>query len=217
MNRHDPRRWRLPAALVREPGGPLLEGAAVLSEWPGAPAVLLWQTVPFTARTCILPTNPLMDQTITEQRTHEDWWESARARVDVLPEERRRERVAALIAHVESAWAQVRSLERLCKATPADDSAAAQFLYFIRTDVIDLFRTVAVETAGLVREDRDADPDSLDGEADRFGRYVLLVEMAASDPIVPPEIREPARLTARSLYGWADEFSRRLSAVVDVP
>ena len=44
MPRHSPRRWRLPAGLVREPGGPLLEGAAVLSEWPSALAVLLWQT-----------------------------------------------------------------------------------------------------------------------------------------------------------------------------
>jgi hypothetical protein len=92
-------------------------------------------------------------------------------------------------------------------------------LSFIESDVVDLYRCVAVEAARMVPPPgapvEEEDTRDLDGEAETFIRYLTVLEMAVADARVPADVRETVRRVRREMDGWNSALAvllRRLEA-----
>ena len=92
------------------------------------------------------------------------------------------------------------------------DDEQAQLLRFLGSDVIDLFRSLAEDAANMVPgpdgwQQQEPDPDGLQGEGDRFNRYLIVLTLAAAHPVIPEEVRSVIRRIGRDLADWYPEFS----------
>ena len=91
------------------------------------------------------------------------------------------------------------------------DDPQAHFLLFLESDVVELFRSLAEDAANMVpgRDgwQQEPDPDGLQGEVDRFNRYLAVLVLAATDPIIPEDVRTAVRRIGRDLADWFPEFS----------
>ena len=123
--------------------------------------------------------------------------------------------------HVEAGWGHVAPLQRWYeahrdRARDASDDYA-HLLNFIDGDLVDLFRELAVGVAALVPGydgwEADADPGGVDGELDRFTRYLTVFQCAAEAIDIPVELKQAIRAAGKGMIGWATELTVLVSAI----
>lgn len=158
---------------------------------------------------------PSARQPAPEPLTRPVWWLAAQQRaLDLGASEEGRKLVGRLVSHVETAWPWIGELEALCQGRRDrmdSDDEQAQLLRFLESDVVDLFRSLAEDAANMVPGpdgwQQEPDPDGLQGEGDRFNRYLVVLTLAAADPVVSEDVRSVIRRIGRDLADWYPEFS----------
>lgn len=143
------------------------------------------------------------------------WWLAARQRASELAADGEEPGlVARLIAHVEVAWAWIGELEALSRVRGPrmdSDDPRSHFLRFVESDVAVLFRGLAEDAANLVPgragSRQEPDPEELQLEAERFIRHLVVLALAASDPVIPEHVRTVVRRVGRDLDDWYPEFA----------
>lgn len=145
-------------------------------------------------------------------------WCRARARLERVGP--MRPALAELMDHVEAAWRQLRPMQVLYETDPGrarQTDFHGQLLNFIDGDLVDVFRSVASETAALVpgwagwREAVES-LDDLDGDATLFARYADVLIMAVHHPDVPTHLRTAAARFGPVMLGWYAQFTALLAA-----
>lgn len=150
---------------------------------------------------------------------HQGDWRAGRERLAGLagPEHRA---LSALLDHVEEAWRHLRDLQLLYETGQArarETDFYAQLLNFIDSDLVDVFRSVALDTAALVpgwagwREAIER-LDDLDADATLFARYADVLIMAVHHPDVPLHLRAAAGRFGPVMLGWYTQFTALLAA-----
>jgi hypothetical protein len=155
------------------------------------------------------PLTPLKPQTGSTRPT---WWLAARERVAEMADAASARIMGGLLNHVEHGWKVVEQLEAVTGYDPTHTSSAvAQLLWFVRTDVLDAFATLASASANTARAfTSDAvgpDPEQITREADAFGRSACVAFLASSDPLIPDALRCAIRPLCEALYDWTPDFS----------
>jgi hypothetical protein len=153
------------------------------------------------------------------------WWLAAQQRASELEsDEEGRRIVALLISHVETAWPWIEELEALCRGRHGrmeGDDPQAHLLRFVESDVTDLFRSLAEDAANMVPGrtgwEQEPDPDGLQGEADRFNRYLGVLVLAAEAAVIPEDVRTVVRRIGRDLGDWYPEFTVLAGAAARSP
>lgn len=148
-----------------------------------------------------------------------DRWREALARLRGLSGEQRR-LFTELLAHVDAGWRQVRQLqlafERLAPEQ-IQSAAARDVLAFIDGDVVDTFREIAFDAAGLVpgREGWEAAADlgNMDGDASVFMRYLSVLRLAGASTEFPQPMHDVTARVWSGLNGWDADFARLLRAI----
>ena len=141
------------------------------------------------------------------------WWLAARERAGEMIEGEQRRIVTRLLSHVEEGWAMMTELAAVCdhQALAQRGEVLPRLTAFLRTEVVDLFTSLALASSLVVPalgEDRpDPDPNQIDSVGERFSRNVLVLRLAASDPIIPQAFRDTLRRVCRDLLDWYPEFS----------
>ena len=150
---------------------------------------------------------------------HQGKWCAGRERLEGLagPE---RLALSDLLDHVEGAWPHLRDLQLLYetdRARARETDFYGQLLNFIDGDLVDVFRSVAIDTAALVpgwtgwREAIES-LDDLDGDATLFARYADVLIMAVHHPDVPLHLRAAADRFGPVMLGWYAQFTTLLAA-----
>jgi hypothetical protein len=141
------------------------------------------------------------------------WWLAAQERAGELIEGEQRRIVVRLLSHVEEGWTLATELAAVCdhpEQTPQGE-VVHRLLAFLRNEVVDLFTSLALASSlavpALGGAHPDPDPDQIDSVAERFARNVQMVHLAASDPVIPPALRDTLRRVCRDLLDWCPEFS----------
>lgn len=122
-----------------------------------------------------------------------------------------------LLDHVDRGWDQLAQL-RLHSGRQAQrrngDPRVAKLGMFISGEMSETFRRCASIAAALVpgSEEARAERAEIDQAADLFDRVMAVVDLAVSDPAVPPALADSVRLTAVELVDWASEFAVLASA-----
>ena len=115
-----------------------------------------------------------------------------------------------LLSHMEEGWTLAIELATVCDA-PAQSEVVRRLMAFLRNEVVDLFTSLALASSQAVPAFGDAhpdpNPDQIDREGERFTRNVLLIYLAASDPVIPPALRDTLRRACRDFLDWCPEFS----------
>lgn len=144
------------------------------------------------------------------------WWMSARARVRGL-EGDAAALLTRLLDHVDDGWEQLAQV-RLHSGRQAQrrgvDPRVAKLGTFISGEMNEAFRGCASIAAALVpgSEKTRAERAEIDQAADLFDRVMAVVDLAVSDPAVPPALADSVRLAALELVDWASEFAVLASA-----
>jgi hypothetical protein len=128
--------------------------------------------------------------------------------------------LAELMNHVEAAWRQLRPMQVLYEADPGrarQTDFHGQLLNFIDGDLVDVFRSVAFDTAALVPgwdgwSEAIETLDDLDGDATLFARYADVLIMAVHHPDVPMHLRAAAGRFGPVMLGWYAQFAALLAA-----
>lgn len=86
-----------------------------------------------------------------------------------------------------------------------------RLMTFLRTEVVDLFTSLALASSlavpALGEARPDPDPAQIDSVGERFSRNVLVLHLAASDPVLPESLRDTLRRVCRDLLDWYPEFA----------
>lgn len=148
-----------------------------------------------------------------------DRWREALARLRGLNGEKQG-LFTELLAHVDAGWKQVRRLQLAVESFAperAQGPAARDVLAFVDGDVVDTFREMAFDAAGLVpgREGWDASADlgDMDGDASVFMRYLSVLRLAGASAEFPETMHDVTAQVWDGLEGWDAEFTRLLRAI----
>lgn len=155
------------------------------------------------------PVTPMETQTGSPRPP---WWLAAGERVAEMADAATARIVGGLLNHVEHGWTVVDRLEAVSGYDPTHTSSAvAQLLWFIRTEVLDQFATLARASANTARalasDATGPDPEHITRAADLFGRCAFMAFLASSDPLIPDALRTAIRPLCEVLYDWAPDFS----------
>lgn len=141
------------------------------------------------------------------------WWLAARERAGEMIEGEQRRIVTRLLSHVEEGWEMATELAAVCDhPAPAQrGEVLPRLMAFLRTEVVDLFTSLALASSlavpALGEARRDPDPDQIDSVGERFSRNVLVLHLAASDPVLPQSLRDTLRRVCHDLLDWYPEFA----------
>lgn len=148
-------------------------------------------------------------------------WRKARANLALLSDLEGGARLGRLLEAVEAAWEHLRPLALLSEqhratapGTLLDDLCA-----FLHLEVLDHFRSVALDAARLVPGAPGWEPspalEDIPSEAGMLLRNLSVLELAAASPAFPDLLREPVRSAAAGLRGWHPAFHAALDPVAD--
>ena len=135
-------------------------------------------------------------------------WDAARRRLERL-DGAERALYAPLLDHVAARWPRLRPLQLAYERRPRRARATdgyGHLLGFAGSDVVDVYRGMALEAARLVPgadpRGREGDPGDLAGEAEAFVGYLRILAMASADPEVPSGFRDAVLHAAEGIAAW---------------
>jgi hypothetical protein len=149
-----------------------------------------------------------------------DRWEDAVAQLEQLPEGRAKQRLAALMKHVEDGWDRVSALQLLFETNIPEartQSPMSGVLNFIDADLTDQFRGLAWDAAWLVPGAAREPPrnrtfypswDDLDGDLSEFERTVMMLHLASYSSLLPQRFRRVLRRSTEPLLTWGPDFRK---------